>query len=168
MEADIEKAENYRNITEDLVAEELDLQLRRLPDKLKDYISKAEVMAFALNRLPPLYATSEQGLRQQRFKAKREFADQITKAVRQALAAIQRDPLRVSTPLQAQARNSPMYALAELKRILLKDDLTWEDVADTVEQTLVSTARGDINWKRRIREDELSLGWGQNDDYYIS
>ncbi len=168
MEMEVAKAENYRNITEDLVAEELDLQLERLPAKIKEYLSRAEVIAYALNRLPPLYATSEQGLRQQRFRAKREFAIQISNAVRQALAAVQRDPLRVSTPLQAQYRNSPMYALAELKRVLLKDDLTWEVVADTVELALMNTARGDITWKRRIREEELSLGWSDQDDYYLT
>lgn len=165
---DVPKAENYRNITEDLVSEELDLQLQRLPEKLREYISKAEVMAYALNRLTPLYATCEQGLRQQRIRAKREFSAQITAAVRQALAAVQRDPLRVSTPLQYHHRNSPLYALSELKRILIKADLNWENLADVVETALMETVRGKITWKRRLKDSDLSLGWNEKDDYYTS
>lgn len=165
---DAQKAENYRNITEDLVSEELDLQLQRLPEKLREYISKAEVMAYALNRLTPLYATCEQGLRQQRIRAKREFAGQITCAVRQALAAVQRDPLRVSTPLQYHQRNSPLFALSELKQIFVGEDLSWENLADVVERSLMDTARGKVTWKRRLKDSDMSLGWNVQDDYYTT
>jgi hypothetical protein len=161
-----EKAQTYRNVMEDLVTDELEHQLRRLPSKLREYICVAEVMAFALNRLPPLYATSEKGWRQQRMRAKQELAGQITTVVRQALAAIQRDPLRVSTPLRSSGHDSPVYALEELKRILLKADLTWENAADVVEHALMNTARGEITWKRRIRPDEPFSEWEENEQYF--
>jgi Late competence development protein ComFB len=123
----------YRNVMEDLVKEELDHQSSRLPAKLREFICVAEVTAFALNRLPALYATSEKGWRQQRLRGKQELTKQIATVVRQALAAIQCDPLRVSTPIHVQPENTPAYALGELKKILLRDDLTWETAADVVE-----------------------------------
>jgi hypothetical protein len=162
-----EKAQTYRNVMEDLVNDEIEHQLRRLPTKLREYICVAEVTAYALNRLPPLYATCEKGWRQQRMRAKQELAGQVTTVVRQALAAIQRDPLRVSTPLRKPDLNSPVYALEELKRILLRADLTWDNAADVVEQSLMSTARGDITWKRRIRADEPFPDWDDNERYFL-
>ncbi|MCS6813064.1 MAG: late competence development ComFB family protein [Cyanobacteria bacterium] len=53
-----EKSTIYRNAMESLVAEELERQFQLVPPKLGRYLSREEVTAFALNRLPPLYATS--------------------------------------------------------------------------------------------------------------
>ncbi|MEO0459132.1 MAG: late competence development ComFB family protein, partial [Cyanobacteria bacterium P01_A01_bin.114] len=44
------------------------------------------VAAYALNRLPPLYATTEEGANYQREKARIELADMITGQVQDAIA----------------------------------------------------------------------------------
>lgn len=80
--------------------EEVERQLRHLPPKLVEYINPAQVIAYALNRLPALYATSEQGWHRQQQRAKEQFGEQLIVAVRQGLAAVQRDPLRAATPLK--------------------------------------------------------------------
>lgn len=90
----------YLNVMESLVAEEVKRQLKHLPPKLVKYLNPAQVIAYALNRLPALYATSIEGWYQQEKRAKDEFAEQISRAVRQGLAAVQRDPLKVTTPLK--------------------------------------------------------------------
>lgn len=90
----------YRNAIEPLVTEEVERQLQRLPSPLVEYINPVQVMAYALNRLPALYATSEEGWRRQQLRAKTQFGPQIAVAVRQAIAAVQKDPLKVSTPLK--------------------------------------------------------------------
>jgi hypothetical protein len=92
------RADCYRNAMESLVVEEVDRQLQRLPAKLVEYISTAEVIAYALNRLPSLYATTEKGWRQQRLRGKNELKNQVNTVVRQALVAVQRNPLRVVIP----------------------------------------------------------------------
>lgn len=89
----------YLNVMEPLVAEEVQRQLQHLPPKLVKYLNPAQVIAYALNRLPALYATSIEGWYRQEQRAKNELAHQIFLAVRQGLAAVQRDPLKVSTPL---------------------------------------------------------------------
>ena len=93
----------YRNAIEPLVAEELEQQLHRLPKQIVRYLNPAQVMAYALNRLPALYATSEEGWHRQQVRAKQQLKEQIVTAVRQGLAAVQKDPLKTSTPLPGEA-----------------------------------------------------------------
>lgn len=90
----------YRNAIEPLVVEEVELQLQHLPPQVLKYINPAQVIAYALNRLPALYATSEEGWHRQQLRARKQMRDQIVTAVRQGLAAVQKDPLRISTPLK--------------------------------------------------------------------
>lgn len=89
----------YRNVMEPLVAQEVERQMKRLPTELIKYLNAAEAIAYALNRLPALYATSEEGWKWQQKLAQQKFKEQIVEAARWGLAAVQRDPLRVSTPL---------------------------------------------------------------------
>ncbi|MFB2839785.1 late competence development ComFB family protein [Floridanema evergladense] len=90
----------YRNAIEPLVVQEVEHQLQQLPPKILKYIDPVQVVAYALNRLPALYATSEEGWHWQQVRAKTKLKEQITTAVRQALVAVQRDPLKVFTPLK--------------------------------------------------------------------
>jgi Late competence development protein ComFB len=89
----------YRNALEPLVTDQVKRQLEQLSPKLVKYINPEQVIAYALNRLPPLYATSVEGWTRQQEIAKTKLEKQIFLAVRQGLAAVQRDPLKVSTPL---------------------------------------------------------------------
>lgn len=89
----------YHNIMEDLVAEEVRSQMALLSPRLTQYIQRSEVETYALNRLPTLYASSQEGWLHQQKRAREEHQAKIRTAVRQALAAVQRDPLRSSTPL---------------------------------------------------------------------
>jgi hypothetical protein len=75
-------------------------KIEKLPPHLAKYINPAQVVAYALNRLPSLYATSEEGWRRQQLKARTELKNQIIMAVRQGFAAVQKDPLKVTTPLK--------------------------------------------------------------------
>jgi Late competence development protein ComFB len=93
----------YHNVMEDLVAEEVKRQLASLSPKLSQYIKRVEVETYALNRLPPLYASSKEGWIQQLKRGREEFYTPIKTAVRQAIAAVQRDLLRHSTPLSPEA-----------------------------------------------------------------
>lgn len=90
----------YCNAIEPMVVQEVEDQLRQLPPKMLKYIDPIQVIAYALNRLPALYATSEEGWHWQQVRAKTKLKGQITTAVRQALIAVQTDPLKVSTPLK--------------------------------------------------------------------
>lgn len=145
----VQPAQTYLNVMEVLVAEEVDKQQKQLPPKIAPYINKSEAIAYALNRLPPLYATSQKGLQQQRTRATKEMQTKIALAVRQALAAIQRDPLRTSPPLRLEVDREPQDALKGLKELLGSEDLSWANLVDEIEHTLIRTARGEVTWRKR-------------------
>jgi hypothetical protein len=88
----------YCNVMELLVAQEVHRQLQQLPPKLVNYVNPAQAIAYALNRLPALYATSPRGWYLQQQRAKAKLSPQIVVAVGQALAAVQQDPLNVAIP----------------------------------------------------------------------
>jgi hypothetical protein len=106
----------YRNALEPLVVEESQRQLRQLPAKmlgsLKPEQVVAQVVAYALNRLPALYATSDRGWRFQQHQAQK-LRPQIVMAVRQGFAAVQRDPL---TPVWNDAPEPEPEASNTLER----------------------------------------------------
>ncbi|MEM6252955.1 MAG: late competence development ComFB family protein [Cyanobacteria bacterium P01_D01_bin.156] len=121
---------DYINVMELLVAEEVEQQLRQLPTRVLKYVKAVEVETYALNRLPSLYAASEKGWQSQYQKAKRELHKEIRSSVRQAIAAVQIDPLRASQPLARQwSPSSPNGALLEQFRAALgQPNLTWESL----------------------------------------
>lgn len=131
---------------EALVAEEVEQQLQTLPHKISRTINPAEVTAFALNRLPGLYATSKRGWQRQWQRGKGELHSQIATAVRQGIMAVQRDPLRSDSPLKFAEDDAAAIALQELKLLLRREDLAWDQVAGVVKQTLLDTMRGKITW----------------------
>ena len=88
----------YLNAIEPLVVAEVERQLQRLSPHLLKYIHPEQVVAYALNRLPAMYATCEDGWHRQQQKAK-SLRKEIYTVVRQGLVAVQQDPLRTVTPL---------------------------------------------------------------------
>ena len=99
----------YRNAIEPIVAQEVERQLEKLSPKLVSYINPAQVIAYALNRLPTLYATSEEGWKKQQEKANTELKKEITSAVKWGLNAVLQDPFKSSTPLRSDDQTSAKY-----------------------------------------------------------
>lgn len=127
----------FINAIEELVIKEAKAQLEDVRADLKQQVSLAEVVAYALNRLPSLYATTQYGWMQQRTKAHNEFYEQINDLVHRAISAVQiGDPLHDPTPIPEAELNSQARALAKLQKILNKNNLRWRDVATTVEFAL--------------------------------
>lgn len=159
-------AQTYRNVMESLVVEEVERQFQKLSPKVSRYVNKAEVIAYALNRLPALYATSEKGWEQQGARARRELDSQIVSAVRQAIAAVQRDPLRAMVPLKIGAEQESQVVLEELKELLGQDELSWRTLVDAVENALIRTARGEVTWRKRGNAAAQRNEW-QDSRYYL-
>ncbi|MDJ0576708.1 MAG: late competence development ComFB family protein [Xenococcaceae cyanobacterium MO_234.B1] len=132
-----------KNVMEDLVAEEIEKQLKRYPKNTVKFINHVEVASYALNRLPPLYASSHKGLNQQKFKGKSEFSIKITRVVREAIAAVQQDLLRDSSPLTmeldkvSQELQEAENALRELGEFLPNSEISWKNLVRTVKPILI-------------------------------
>lgn len=89
-----------KNAMELLVNEEIAKQIESYPFEAQKYINQIEVATYALNRLPPLYASSEEGFYRQIQKGKTNLSYQISQVVAAALETIEANPLRFSTPLK--------------------------------------------------------------------
>jgi hypothetical protein len=155
-------AKNSRNAMEILVVEEVEQQIRSLPSKIAKYIKPSEVTAYALNRLPGLYATSKRGWQQQLNRGRTQLNEQIKVAVRQGIMAVQRDPLRAETPLYFPEENAALAALQQLKILLQCENLTWDNLSDAVEESLLSTLQGKITWRSNRRPDDEIFNWEEH------
>ena len=153
----------YINVMEMLVAEEVTKQIKGLPPRMLKYLKQTEVETYALNRLPSLYASSEKGWQHQYEKAKRELYSQIKSAVRQALAAVQVDPIRSSAPLNFSYDEDAETVLALLRTLYQQPDLSWDDAVDRL-QALLASRRGNkstpetqspVSHRTRHRSDSI-------------
>lgn len=140
-----QQAKFHKNVMENLVYEEIDRQLKHYPKTLAGYINPVEVATYALNRLPALYASSLNGQSQQTQIARRKYKEQIVSAVRRAIAAIERDPLRVSTPIASELEiqyDLSKKMLDDLQKLLKErnlldypnQEITWENAAGVMQK----------------------------------
>lgn len=137
--------QTYQNVMELLVKEEIEKQLRHYPDSLVHFINKVEVATYALNRLPPLYASSEKGRNRQKLVGQQKFREQIKAAIRQGIAAVQRDPLRASVPLicesDAQYRDActaleDLRIFLEERQLLDYQEVSWDNLVEVIKRSL--------------------------------
>jgi len=130
----------YKNVMELLVEEEVVRQFKALSPRIAAYINQVEWVAYALNQLPPLYATSEKGLHHQIQRGRVKHGAEIKQAVLRALAAIRRDPIRSSTPLESPY--APFReVLMRLRALLRNDRLEWDMIPQAVEQAITRQPR---------------------------
>ncbi|BAZ46047.1 late competence development protein ComFB [Chondrocystis sp. NIES-4102] len=148
-----------RNVMELLVNEEIERQIERFPSNIKNFINPLEVATYALNRLPALYASSQQGFNKQKLKGKAEYSVQITQEVRKGFAAVQKDILRTSTPLLSEMERNldadlkeAQEALEELAAYLPEKDLSWKNIVKLVKPLLAELKeQDDDKTQSRIR-----------------
>lgn len=124
------------NVMEILVKAEAVRQMQLLPPKTLKFIKLTQVKAYALNTLPPLYVTSEKGWNSNWHKGNTELKQQVTQAVRQGIAAVQRDPLREISALPHDKEPIAEATLKQIKRLLGNDELTWYSVVPALKQAL--------------------------------
>lgn len=75
----------FINVMEELVTTEALLQVAEIETASDSYIDVGDIAAYALNRLPPLYATTAEGANYQRQRARDELSALIAQRVREAI-----------------------------------------------------------------------------------
>ena len=159
-----------RNVMELLVAEEVNRQIVRYPDNIRKFINRIEVATFALNRLPALYASSQQGFNKQKIKGRADHSVQITQQVRKGFAAVQKDILRCSVPLTAETEadldrdlQEAKNALQELAEYIPERDLSWKKVVKLVKPILAELNQQNIEEMnaQKVRSRSSSM-WGSS------
>jgi len=133
------------NLMEILVKDEVYREMQKLPVNAAKFISTSEVSAYALNRLPSLYVSSEEGRFYQSQRAE-QLQEKIHGAVRQGIAAVMRDPLRKSTPLNLEEVDKASTAhniIVELEDFVRELDghegkLSYEELTDKLKQGIAA------------------------------
>lgn len=158
---------SYQNVMEVLVAEEVKRQLQNYPPRLTQYLNKTEVETYALNQLPPFYASCTKGWRQQKKRAEQELRDTVVQAVRQGFAAVQRDPLRLSTPIaptEAQELQRLKESLSTLQELLQLDEPSWVSLAQMAKRVL---SRGQLSsWSAKNLISQSTHNWTEYHQIY--
>ena len=75
----------FINVMEELVLSEAIARVAEIEASSNRTLDVGDIAAYALNRLPPLYATTEEGAQFQRSKAKDELQNLISKQVNEAI-----------------------------------------------------------------------------------
>lgn len=127
--------ESCRNVLIEFVYREANAQIQGLGSGIRHKYNIDEVVAYTLNRLPPMFASTDVGLIQKRQECMAMQAN-ITKITRQALIAVRRDPLRQPQPLaDIELANAP-YALLGIQELLGWKNLMWCDLPKALEEAL--------------------------------
>jgi hypothetical protein len=107
------QANSYKNVMELLVDDEIDRQTVSYSRDEAHKINRIEVAAYALNRLPPLYASSQEGVEMQYSRGQQEFSDRIQQSVSQALGNVAQQPQRDTTPFNQPLTAPELQPLAD-------------------------------------------------------
>ena len=170
----------FCNAMESLTLLEIEKQLKKLPREIVDSINKVDVTAYSLNRLPPMYFTTQKGkIWQQRRSQK--LADMISRVVSLGIEAAQKNNKVFSTPLHPSFvdkkaiidRQKPIFhefnamiplATIEIERQLKrlpKDLLISINKVDVIAYTLnrlpplYSTTREGWIWQQELARQKL-------------
>ena len=145
----LSESRTWINVMEAIVAEEVARQLQKLSGKKLSFLKADAVITYALNRVNPLYANSSRGLLLQQQRAKQHFQKEIEAAVRQGIAAVERDPLRKAEPLPSEGDPRAEQTLRQMRRLLQRPDATWENLPALMEQALTDALSGQKTWASR-------------------
>ncbi len=76
----------FINVMEELILSEAITRIAEIEQTSDSSLDVGDIAAYALNRLPPLYATTEEGANYQRQRAKEELQDLIERQVNEAIS----------------------------------------------------------------------------------
>jgi Late competence development protein ComFB len=94
-----------QNYMEQAVSLESQAMLNKIAPEMNSVIHLAEVSALALNQLPPLYVTSQEGLERLKRKYQLDLRYLVRQTARRAVTTVVQAPFRSSTPLQSEVQS---------------------------------------------------------------
>ncbi len=135
-------SKTYRNAMEPLVVQEVQRQMQQISPSVAQMVNADDVIAYALNSLPSLYATTEAGWQWQQTRAQKELAPQIANAVCQGMMVVHQAPDRHDNRLCSPDSNlfDAQRALTELSTFLGYSNLNWTNLVPAVKHALAQVA----------------------------
>ncbi len=107
----------FINVMEELVLSEAITRVAEIEATTDRTLDVGDIAAYALNRLPPLYATTEEGANFQRSRAKEQLQELIAKQVREAISQNIERP-EFYPERQALGKSSSQDVLSQVSTLL--------------------------------------------------
>lgn len=89
----------FINVMEELVLTEAISRAAEIEATSENSLDVGDIAAYALNRLPPLYATTEEGANYQRLRAKAELQELISQQISESIGRNLQQPNNKRTPV---------------------------------------------------------------------
>jgi hypothetical protein len=129
----------FINAVEEIVAKQSAEIIAQMDERISSRLRAPEVIAYALNRLPTLYATSWNGYNISRQRGINELSKDIILTVRNAaLKILQSPPAPSTTPFTTDFEAEAQETLQNLRRIMDRDDIDLSNVVQVVQEFLSS------------------------------
>jgi hypothetical protein len=140
----------FSNVLEKLVLSLAYHQIQKLHPAITNIVDLGEVTAYVLNRLPPMYATSENGFKQLRLRAREVHGKEVVAAIKEAIDVCVNLPKSTKTPLPLARFEAELEeSLEQVCWILKRDDINWRNVPFIVEECLQKVVNNEIEWRKR-------------------
>ncbi len=112
----------FINVMEELVLSEAISQVAQQEAKHSCHLDIGDIAAYALNRLPPLYATTHEGADYQRKRAKEELQTLIAQQVTEGIERyFERPTIPNRRPLEQQQRSDLLQNMTDMLNSLALD-----------------------------------------------
>ncbi|MDJ0659570.1 MAG: late competence development ComFB family protein [Crocosphaera sp.] len=112
----------FINVMEELVLSEAITQVAEQESKQSCQLDIGDIAAYALNRLPPLYATSHEGADYQRQRAKEELQGLIAQQVKEGIQRyFERPTIPNRRPIEQQQRSDLLASMTDMLKSLAPD-----------------------------------------------
>ncbi len=106
----------FINVMEELVLTEAIARVAEIEATSESSLDVGDIAAYALNRLPPLYATTEEGANYQRQRAKAELQELIAQQISEAIDRNLDRPNNTRTPVMP--KNTGKEVLRQVSTLL--------------------------------------------------
>ncbi len=111
----------FINVMEELVLSEAITRVAEIEATSDQVLDVGDIAAYALNRLVPLYATTEEGAEYQRQRAKEELQDLISQQVSEAIALSINSPSSKGKPISKSSGEDVLQQVNSLLKNLASD-----------------------------------------------
>jgi hypothetical protein len=112
----------FINVMEELVLSEAISCIKEIAAQQQCELDVGDIAAYALNRLPPLYATTEEGADYQRQRAKEDLQPLITQQVKEGIQRyLERPTVPGRSPLEQTQRQDIFEKMTNLLKSLALD-----------------------------------------------
>jgi hypothetical protein len=140
----------FSNVLEKLVLSLTYHQIQKLHPAIAEKVDLGEATAYVLNRLPPMYATSEKGFKALRLRAREVYGKEIVAVLKEAIAVCIEAPNLEKMPLPLARFEAELEeSLEQVGWILQRDDINWRNAPFIIEECLRKAINNELEWRKR-------------------